>query len=122
VVSTVTVADRPTRSGDFARSASSISILTGTRCTTLIQLPDAFCAGSKANAAPVPAAMPLTWPVIKERAAVEVALDLGRLADAQMAQLHFLEIGIHHSEFSGSRHQCLPGLHMLANCTLRSAT
>ena len=35
---------------------------TGTRCTTLIQLPVAFCAGSSAKAAPVPAPRPATVP------------------------------------------------------------
>ena len=35
---------------------------TGTRCTTLIQLPVAFCAGSSAKAAPVPAPRPSTVP------------------------------------------------------------
>ncbi|CFW44405.1 Uncharacterised protein [Bordetella pertussis] len=35
---------------------------TGTRCTTLIQLPEAFCAGSSAKALPVPASRPMTLP------------------------------------------------------------
>ncbi len=35
---------------------------TGTRCTILIQLPDAFCGGSSAKAAPVPGEMPLMRP------------------------------------------------------------
>ena len=35
---------------------------TGTRCTTLIQLPVAFCAGSKEKALPVPADNPCTLP------------------------------------------------------------
>ena len=35
---------------------------TGTRCTILIQLPVAFCAGSSANAEPVPAPKPATVP------------------------------------------------------------
>ena len=35
---------------------------TGTRCTILIQLPEAFCAGSSAKALPLPAAMPTTCP------------------------------------------------------------
>ena len=35
---------------------------TGTRCTTLIQLPVAFCAGSSAKAAPVPAPSPAMRP------------------------------------------------------------
>ena len=35
---------------------------TGTRCTTLIQLPVAFCAGSSAKALPVPASRPAIVP------------------------------------------------------------
>ena len=35
---------------------------TGSRCTTLIQLPVAFCAGIRANAAPVPPLKPSTTP------------------------------------------------------------
>ena len=35
---------------------------TGTRCTTLIQLPVAFCGGSRAKALPVPAPNPTTRP------------------------------------------------------------
>ena len=46
-----------------ARAASS-AMRTGTRCTILIQLPVAFCAGSSANAAPVPAPKPATRAVI----------------------------------------------------------
>jgi hypothetical protein len=35
---------------------------TGTRCTILIQLPEAFCGGSSATALPLPAPNPATWP------------------------------------------------------------
>jgi hypothetical protein len=38
------------------------AIRTGTRCTTLIQLPVAFCAGITAKAEPVPPPMPVTLP------------------------------------------------------------
>ena len=61
---TLTVAsmDRPTRSGLVVISCGSRRMRTGTRCTTLIQLPVAFCAGSSEKAAPVPALMPATVP------------------------------------------------------------
>ena len=60
--STVTFIDRPTRNGFLATSAGSSAMRTGTRCTTLIQLPVAFWAGSSENAAPVPAPRPSTLP------------------------------------------------------------
>ena len=110
----MTVAERPTRSGALARSRASTSILTGTRCTTLIQLPDAFCAGSSANAAPVPADMPVTRPWNKCAASVEVAAHLGGLADAQIPQLHFLEIRIDPQLIERNHgHQRLAGLDVL---------
>ncbi|KAG1073399.1 hypothetical protein G6F40_017472 [Rhizopus arrhizus] len=61
--STSTSMDRPTRSGCVFRSSGSSVMRTGTRCTTLIQLPVAFCAGSRAKALPVPASRPeiLPW-------------------------------------------------------------
>jgi len=61
-VDTSTRIDRPTCNGWAARSCGSMSIRTGSRCTTLIQLPVAFCAGSSANDAPVPALKPTTVP------------------------------------------------------------
>jgi hypothetical protein len=61
-MSTVTAVDRPTRSGCAASSAGSSAMRTGTRWTTLIQLPVAFCAGSSANALPVPTPRPATLP------------------------------------------------------------
>ena len=60
--STLASIDRPTRSGCSATSFGSSAMRTGTRCTTLIQLPVAFCAGSSANAAPVPAPRPSILP------------------------------------------------------------
>ena len=51
------------RAAGAARAPSrSSEMRTGTRCTTLIQLPEAFCGGSSANAAPVPGARPTTRP------------------------------------------------------------
>ena len=58
----VTSVDRPTRSGCAASSFGSSAMRTGTRCTTLIQLPVAFCGGSSENAPPEPAAMLATTP------------------------------------------------------------
>src|SRR6185312_4957677 len=59
---TSTSIDRPMRSGYLSRSFGSIEIRTGRRCTILIQLPDAFCAGSSENALPVPMPRPTTLP------------------------------------------------------------
>ncbi len=56
------VIDRPTRKGWAATSFGSRSMRTGRRCTTLIQLPDAFCAGISEKAEPVPPEMPRTVP------------------------------------------------------------
>ena len=67
---------------------------TGTRCTTLIQLPVAFCAGSSENALPVPADRPTILAVVFDLAAVEVGLELDRLSDTHLAQLHFLEVRV----------------------------
>jgi hypothetical protein len=67
---------------------------TGTRCTTLIQLPVAFCAGSSENALPVPAAEAHDLAVVDHLAAVDVGLDGGRLAHADVAQFRFLEVGV----------------------------
>ncbi|WYX51052.1 hypothetical protein WJ977_31205 [Achromobacter xylosoxidans] len=61
-MSTVTSADRPMRSGWSASSLGSRLMRTGTRCTTLIQLPVAFCDGSSAKAEPLPAITSPTRP------------------------------------------------------------
>ena len=53
-------ADPQRMRGELASASSAMR--TGTRCTTLIQLPVAFCAGSSAKAAPVPPARPATVP------------------------------------------------------------
>ena len=60
--STVTSIDRPISSGWRASSSGRSAMRTGTRCTILIQLPVAFCAGSSEKAEPVPAPRPSTWP------------------------------------------------------------
>ena len=62
---------------------------TGTRCTTLIQLPDAFCGGSRANAPPVPGARPSTRPWKVTSLAVKVGMHRGGLTDADMGELAF---------------------------------
>ena len=68
-----------------ARSASS-AMRTGTRCTTLIQLPVAFCAGSSAKAAPVPAPRPSTGRGTRPSCR-RGRPSAHRLADAHVAQL-----------------------------------
>ena len=70
--STFASIDRPTRSGCAASCFGSSAMRTGTRCTTLIQLPVAFCAGSSAKAAPVPAPRPATVPWYSTLLAVHV--------------------------------------------------
>jgi hypothetical protein len=55
---------------------------TGTRCTILIQLPVAFCAGSSENAEPVPAPRPAIFRGTR-LAAIDVGRQHHRLADAQ---------------------------------------
>ena len=57
---TVTSALMPGRSSSPDASSSRTS--TGTRCTTLMKLPDALSGGSSENRAPVPPAMLSTWP------------------------------------------------------------
>src|ERR1700726_4232618 len=52
--STLASIESPTRSGWAASSSGFRRMRTGRRCTTLIQLPVAFCAGIRAKAAPVP--------------------------------------------------------------------
>src|SRR5690606_37830789 len=59
-VSTLTVALVPEYSGS-AGLISSSSRRTGTRCTTLTQLPVAFSGGSKAKSDPAPGLMLVTW-------------------------------------------------------------
>ena len=61
-MSTLASIDRPTRSGCALSCSVSSAMRTGTRCTTLIQLPVAFCAGSRAEAAPVAMPRPATLP------------------------------------------------------------
>src|SRR5579859_7560189 len=61
-VATVTLTERPTRSGFLSSSLGSSAMRTGTRWTILIQLPDAFCGGSSEKALPEPAPRPSTWP------------------------------------------------------------
>src|SRR5262249_4108111 len=62
LVSMVACIESPTRSGWRARSIGSRAMRTGRRCTTLIQLPVAFCAGIRAKEEPVPPDSPTTRP------------------------------------------------------------
>ena len=52
----------PARSRRVSSSLSK-AMRTGTRCTTLTQLPVAFCGGRIENCAPVPGLTAITWPV-----------------------------------------------------------
>src|SRR4051812_27995723 len=60
-VDTVTVALKPGRSSVPGCGSSRTS--TGTRCTTLVKLPDALSGGSSEKREPVPPARLSTWPV-----------------------------------------------------------
>src|SRR5437762_3333729 len=62
LVSTLTDADSPTRRVTPS-SGAVMCTSTGTRCTTLTQLPVAFCAGRSENSDPVPAPIEATTPV-----------------------------------------------------------
>ena len=66
---------------------------TGTRCTTLTQLPLAFCGGRIANCAPVPG---LTEPTVpcKAWSGKESTSIVDLLADAQIGDVGFLRIGV----------------------------
>jgi hypothetical protein len=61
-VSMVATTERPTRSGRSGGGSESRTIFTGTRWTTLIQLPKAFSGGRSEKAAPDPALMLSTRP------------------------------------------------------------
>ena len=114
--STSTLIDRPTRSGCSPSSFGSSAMRTGTRCTILIQLPVAFCAGSSENALPVPAPRPATLPWYVDRCRRRrPASSSHRLADAHVGQLGFLEVGVDPDLVQRhDRHQRRAGLHALA--------
>src|SRR5690348_5021730 len=59
---TSTFIERPILNGCLSSSFWSRSMRTGRRCTILIQLPEAFCAGNSENALPVPIPRPAIWP------------------------------------------------------------
>ena len=66
---------------------------TGTRWTTLTQLPVAFCAGSTENSAPVPAPMLATSPA-KLLAGIGVEVDRRLVADGHVGEVGLLEVGL----------------------------
>ena len=89
-ISTITL--MPERSRRVFSSLSK-AMRTGTRCTTLTQLPVAFCGGRIENCAPVPGLTAITVPlegVVGETVDVERRL----LADAQIGDVGFLRIGV----------------------------
>ncbi len=67
---------------------------TGTRCTTLIQLPVAFCAGIAGEGRTRAAGQARHHAVIGHRAAVQIGADLHGLADAHALELAFLEVRV----------------------------
>ena len=87
--------ESPTFSGWAASSLGSRAMRTGNRCTTLIQLPVAFCAGTMASAATGAAGEADDAAVIDDVVAVKVAGEFGGLARAHLCELHFLEVGVH---------------------------
>ena len=88
---------RPRRSGPMRSGRSSAGsqkrTRTGTRCTTLTQLPVAFCAGSTENSAPVPAPMLATTPSIGA-AGIGVDRDRRLLAGNHLGEVGLLEVGL----------------------------
>ena len=72
---------------------ASKTMRTGTRCTTLTQLPLAFCGGRIANCAPVPGLTEATvpWKVRSGKVSTSI-VDL--LADAEIGDVGFLRIGV----------------------------
>ena len=65
---------------------------TGRRWTTLIQLPVAFWAGTRAKAAPVPPEKPTTRPWIDHVAAIEVGRELDVLAGPDLRSCTSLKL------------------------------
>ncbi len=88
---------------------------TGRRCTTFTKFPVAFSAGSRASVEPVPMVKPEMRPLKRCAAAVHVHIQIHRLADAQVGELRFLEIGVD-PDFRqrADGHQALPGDHVVA--------
>ena len=81
------------RAGGGPQLRGSRATRTGRRWTTLIQLPVAFWAGIRAKAAPVPPAKPTTCRETSRRRR-RCRSQGHRLADAHLAQLHLLEVGV----------------------------
>ena len=81
---------------------------TGSRCTTFTKLPVAFSGGSSASVEPVPIVKPEMRPLNVCAAAVHVHVQIDRLADPQVGELRFLEIGVD-PDFGqrADRHQAL---------------
>jgi hypothetical protein len=89
---------------------------TGRRCTTLIQLPVAFCAGMTEKAAPVPPPSADDAAVEHDRRAVEIGRQRDRLADAHAGELALLEVRIHIGlRHRHDAHEGRTGRHMLAD-------
>ena len=86
--------ESPTFSGWAASSFGSSAMRTGSRCTTLIQLPVAFCAGTMASAAAGAAGEADDPAVVDDLVAIEIASQFRGLAGADLGQLHFLEVGV----------------------------
>ena len=67
---------------------------TGTRCTTLTQLPLAFCGGRIANCAPVPGLTDGDGAAEASRSGKASTSIVDRLAEAQIGDVGFLRIGV----------------------------
>ncbi len=96
---------------------------TGTRCTTLIQLPLAFCAGSSEKALPVPAARPTTLPW-KVTAPPYMSASIFTGWPTRMSRSSdSLKLASTQSWSSGTTDSSgAPGAMRLPTCTLRLAT
>ena len=92
---------------------------TGRRCTTLIQLPVAFCAGYQCEGGACAAVEARDHAVVDDLVAVEVGDELDLLPRAHLLELNLLEVGIHiHLPDGYDREQGRGGLHALAELHL----
>ena len=111
------------RNGLATSCFGSSAMRTGTRCTTLIQLPVAFCAGSKANAAPVPTPRPATVPSYSTFLPYTSAVNFTGWPKRMLRNWTSLKLASTQTWFSGTIDIIgVPGATRWPNCTVRRAT
>ena len=122
LMSTLTVVDRPMRSGWARSSAASRAMRTGRRCTTLIQLPPAFCAGSSEKALPVPADKPTTLPWNSTLLPYMSASTVAGWPTRMLRSSDSLKLASTHNWSSGTiASSAVPGVARAPTCTARLA-